>query len=156
MPLGNQNKLFLVLVADERNDMKFINTLTVITWALVMLVACGGTSGDPLNGTTWKLYSIGQYSPVPGSTTTIRFEGGQVSGLGGCNQYGGEYKVSGQTLSFSALYMTEMACTSPAGVMKQESAYLKFLGEAQSFTVTEGRLQIYRSEGQALTFVRAQ
>lgn len=135
--------------------MKLINTLTVIIYCLVMLVACGGTSGDPLNGTTWELYSIGQYSPVAGSKTTIRFEGGQVSGLGGCNQYGGEYKISGQTLSFSELYMTEMACTSPAGVMEQESAYLKFLGEAQRFEVTGGRLQVYRSDGQALTFVRA-
>jgi heat shock protein HslJ len=136
--------------------MKLINTLTVITWVLVMLVACGVTSGNPLNGTTWELYSIGQYSPVPGSKTTIRFEGGQVSGLGGCNQYGGEYKVSGQTLAFGALHMTEMACTSPAGVMEQESAYLKFLGEAQRFAVTDGQLQIYRSDGEALTFVRAQ
>ena len=135
--------------------MKLINTLTVITWVLVMLVACGITSGNPLNGTTWQLYSIGQYAPVPDSTTTIRFEDGQVSGLGGCNQYGGAYQVSGQTLSFSALYMTEMACTSPAGVMEQESAYLKFLGEVQRFEVSDGRLQIYRSDGQALTFVRA-
>jgi heat shock protein HslJ len=136
--------------------MKLINTLTVITWILVMLVACGLTSGDPLNGTTWELYSIGQYSPIPDSTTTIRFEGGQVSGLGGCNQYGGAYKVSAQTLSFRALYMTEMACTSPGGEMEQESAYLKLLGEAQRFEVTAGRLQVYGSDGEALTFVPVQ
>ena len=116
--------------------MKLINTLTVITWVLVMLVACGITSGNPLNGTTWQLYSIGQYSPVANSTTTIRFEDGQVSGLGGCNQYGGAYQVSGQTLSFSALYMTEMACTSPAGVMEQESAYLETLGAVTTFSIS--------------------
>jgi heat shock protein HslJ len=135
--------------------MKLINTLTVITWFLVMLVACGITNGNPLNGTTWELYSIGRYSPITGSKTTIRFEDGQVSGLGGCNQYGGAYQVSGQTLSFSALQMTEMACASPAGVMEQENAYLKFLGEAQSFELADGQLQMYRSDGETLTFVPA-
>ena len=136
--------------------MKLINTLTVITWVLVMLVACGGTEGDPLNGTNWELYSMGRYSPIPGSKTTIRFEDGQVSGLGGCNQYGGEYKISGQRLSFSALYMTEMACVSPEGVMDQEGRFLQFLGDAGRFEIVDGRLQLYGSEGETLTFVPIQ
>ena len=133
--------------------MKLIQTLTSITWVLVMLVACSGTSSDPLNGTTWELYSIGKYSPIAGSKTTIRFEGGQVSGLGGCNQYGGEYKSSGQTLSFSALYMTEMACMSPEGIMDQEQLFLQYLGDARSFEIVNGQLQISRSSGETLTFV---
>ena len=133
--------------------MKLIQTLTSITWVLVMLVACSGTSSDPLNGTTWELYSIGKYSPIAGSKTTIRFEGGQVSGLGGCNQYGGEYKSSGQTLSFSALYMTEMACMSPEEIMDQEQLFLQYLGDARSFEIMNGQLQISRSSGETLTFV---
>lgn len=136
--------------------MKLINTLTIITWVVIMLVACGGTSGDPLNGTSWELYSIGRYSPIAGSKTTIRFEDGQVSGLGGCNQYGGEYKNSNQLLSFSALYMTEMACMSPEGVMDQEQLFLKHLGDARSFKIVNDQLQISRSNGETLTFVPAQ
>ena len=135
--------------------MKLINTLTLITWVLVMLVACGGTSGDPLNGTTWELYSIGKYSPITGSKTTIRFEDGQVSGLGGCNQYGGEYKSSGRTLSFSMLHMTEMACMSPEEIMEQEQLFLQYLGDARSFEIVNGQLQISGSDGEALTFVPA-
>ena len=134
--------------------MKLIYTLTLITWILVMLVACGGTSGDSLNGTTWELYSIGRYSPIEGSQTTIRFENGQVSGLGGCNQYGGEYKSSNQLLSFGALYMTEMACASPEGIVDQEQLFLGYLGDAQRFGVVDDQLHIYRSDGEALTFVR--
>ena len=136
--------------------MKLINTLTLITWVLVMLVACGGTSGDPLNRTTWELYSIGKYSPIAGSKTTIRFEDGQVSGLGGCNQYGGEYKSSGQTLSFSMLHMTEMACMSPEGIMDQEQLFLQYLGDARSFEIVNGQLQISGADGEALTFVRVE
>ena len=133
--------------------MKFINTLTIVTWFLVMLVACGGTNGDPLNGTTWELYSIGRYSPIADSKTTIRFENGQVSGLGGCNQYGGEYKISGQMLSFSGLYMTEMACMSPEGIMDQEQRFLKSLGDTQNFAIVDGQLQIKQADGEVLIFV---
>ena len=136
--------------------MKLINTLTFITWIAILLVACGGTSGNPLNGTTWELYSIGKYSPITGSKTTIRFEDGQVSGLGGCNQYGGEYKSSGQTLSFSMLHMTEMACMSPEGIMDQEQLFLQYLGDARSFEIVNGQLQISGSDGEALTFVRVE
>ena len=127
----------------------------MITWILVMLVACGGTNGDPLSGTTWELYSIGQYSPITESKTTIRFENGQVSGLGGCNQYGGEYKISGQMLSFGELYMTEMACMGPEGIMDQEQRYLQSLGDARSFEIVSGQLQIKQADGEVLIFVPA-
>ena len=50
---------------------------------------------------------------------------------------------------------TLMACVDQS-MMEQESTYLKFLGEAQRFELANGQLQIYRSDGEALTFVRAQ
>ena len=135
--------------------MKLINTLTGITWILVLLVACGLTSNDPLNGTTWELHSIGRYTPLPDSMTTLRFEGGQVSGLGGCNQYGGEYQIHGDTISIDKLYATEMACLNPEGVMEQEQLFLRYLGGAQSFELADGQLQMYGSTGETLTFVPA-
>jgi heat shock protein HslJ len=135
--------------------MKLINALTLITCVAIMLVTCGGTGGDPLNGTTWELYSIGRYSPIDGSETTIRFEDGQVSGLGGCNQYGGEYESSNQSLSFSALYMTEMACMSPEGIMDQEQLFLQHLQGTRSFKLVNNQLQISRSDGETLIFVPA-
>ena len=135
--------------------MKLINTLTGITWVAIMLVACGGTGGDSLNSTTWELYSIGKYSPITGSTTTLRFEDGQAGGSGGCNQFGGEYKASGNKLTLDKLYMTEMACLSPEGIMEQEQLFLRKLGDAQRFEIVDGQLQIYGSDGETLTFVPA-
>ena len=135
--------------------MKLINTLTLITWLLVMLVACGRTEGDPLNNTSWELYSIGQYSPIPGSKVTIRFEDGQASGNASCNSFGGEYQVNGKQIKFNQMASTMRACVDQS-LMEQESAYLKFLGEAQHFELANGQLQIYRSDGEALTFVSAQ
>jgi heat shock protein HslJ len=132
--------------------MKFINALTLITWVAVLLVACGGTSGDPLNGTTWELYSMGKYSPIPDGRITIHFEGGQVSGNGGCNSYGGEYHVNGDKIEIGMLMSTLMACADPA-MMEQETTFMGALGEAQSFDIVEGRLQIAGSDGETLTFV---
>lgn len=133
--------------------MKLIQTLSSITWILVMLVACGGSSNDPLNGTTWELYSIGKYAPIADSMTTLRFENGRVSGLAGCNQFGGEYRSSKQTLAISGLYMTEMACMSPEGIMDQELLFLQYLGDVRSYQIVDGKLQISRSDGETLTFV---
>ena len=136
--------------------MKLINTLTGLTWIAIMLVACSGIGGDPLNGTTPRLYSIGSHAPIPDGKTTIRFDAGQVSGLGGCNQYGGEYQINGNTITVDKLYMTEMACISPEGIMGQEQDFLQILGNAQRFELTDSQLQIYGSDGEALTFVPAQ
>ena len=135
--------------------MKLINSLTLITWVAILLVACGGIGGDSLNGTTWELYSMGRYSPIAGSKTTVQFEDGQVSGLGGCNHYGGEYQINGNMISFDKLYMTEMACLNPEGIMDQEQRFLQYIGDARSFEIVDGQLQIYGSGGEALTFVPA-
>jgi len=134
--------------------MKLINTLTFMTWIVILLVACGGTSGDPLNNTSWELYSMGEYSPIAGSRLTIRFEEGQVSGNGGCNSYGGEYRVNGDRLKLEKLMSTLMACADPA-IMEQETIFMQVLGEAQRFDIVDGRLQMYASGGEALTFVPA-
>ena len=135
--------------------MKLINTLTVITWFVVMLVACGGTGGDPLNGTSWELYSMGKYSPIAGSRITINFKDGQVNGNSGCNTYGGDYQLNGDKIEFGMLMSTLMACADPA-MMEQESIFMQYLGGTRSFEIVDGQLQIYGSEGEALTFVPAQ
>lgn len=133
--------------------MKRIQTLSAITWIVIMLVACGGTSGDLLNNTTWELYSMGQYAPIPGSTLTIQFEDSQVSGNGGCNSFGGEYRVNGNKLE--RLMSTLMACADPA-MMEQEMIFMQALGEAQRFEIVDGQLLLYGSDGEALVFVPAQ
>jgi hypothetical protein len=50
-------------------------------------------------------------------------------------------------------FFMEMACLEPAGVMDQETMFVGFLGDAQTFQLGDGGLQIFRSDGEALTFV---
>jgi len=53
----------------------------------------------------------------------------------------------------SDIAITEMACLEPAGAMEQELMYVEFLSDAQTFRFSDGQLQIFRSDGEALTFV---
>ena len=128
------------------------NLLISLTLIAIMLSACGSFGGDSLDGTSWKLIAIGNSSPVVGSTLTLAFENGQVSGHSGCNSFGGTYKISGDKLQFDQMMSTMMACVDQS-LMEQESAFMKFLDDAQSFEIVDGQLHVYRSSGDALIFV---
>ena len=125
---------------------------------LVSLAACalpGLPTGDPLKGTSWRLVTLGGAGLIPGSQITATFEDGQVHGSAGCNSYGGSYQVSGDKLTMDAMFMTEMACMDPQGVMDQERQYLEMLGMAQTFKLSGGQLQVFSAGGEVLTFLAA-
>lgn len=136
---------------------RHLATLALATIFLLSMAACalpGLPTTDPLKGTSWRLVTIGGAGLVPGTRITATFEEGQVHGQA-CNSYGGSYKVSGDKLTVEALFMTEMACQNPEGVMEQERRYVETLGMAQTFKLSGGQLQIFVSGGEALTFVPA-
>jgi heat shock protein HslJ len=136
---------------------RHLATLTLATIILLSVAACalpGLPTGDPLKGTSWRLLTLGGAGLIPGTAITATFEDGQVHGSA-CNSYGGSYKVSGDKLTLSDLFMTEMACVEPQGIMEQERQYLEMLGMAQTFRLSSGQLQIFSSGGEALTFVPA-
>jgi heat shock protein HslJ len=125
---------------------------------LLGLTACAGIvpgTGDPLDGTSWVLTAYGTSSLIPGTEITLEWEGGEVSGSAGCNTYGGTYQLSGDSISMSDLYNTEMACMEPEGVMDQEQDFLKLLRDARSFQIVDEHLQILTAEKEALTFAPA-
>ena len=74
-------------------------------------------------------------SPVPGSTLTMSFKDGQVSGSSGCNTYSGSYTVNGDELTFGPTATTRKACADQA-VTDQETAFLAALEATASFSGT--------------------
>ena len=123
-----------------------------------LLSACGISNPfgrDPLQGTSWDLVTINGHPPVRGSHITISFENGRVSGNSGCNNYGGEYKVSGDRIEIGVLETTLMACADPA-MMDQEGTFTRFLGEAERFEITAGKLQLFAAGGESLYLLPAQ
>ena len=126
--------------------------IILLTLAATLLSACGSLGADSLTGKSWKLITIGDSSPVAGSTLTLAFESGQASGHSGCNSFGGTYQVNGNELQFEQMMSTLMACANQS-LMEQESTYMKFLGDANHFEFVDGQLHIYRPDGDALIFV---
>ncbi len=126
----------------------------ISAFLILALVACGGSAGNPLQDTGWELATLSGSDLLPGTKVTIEFAAGELSGTGGCNHYGGSYTSSGDSLSFSDIFSTEMACMEPAGILEQEAAYLAALGAADSYQMAGDRLEIFDTAGvQILVFV---
>ena len=124
--------------------------IAIIAVLALTLVACGGSDSDDLNGTSWELASLHGKDPIPETRITIEFAEDEVSGSGGCNHYGGAYIVSGDSLTFSDLFWTEMGCMEPPGILEQEMAFLAALQEARSYSFESDLLEIYDEGGDPL------
>jgi len=70
-------------------------------------------------------------------------EDGRVSGNGGCNHFGGTFKISGDGfhLTFSQLMGTQMACPD----LSLESRLFKALEMTDSFYINHNELQLIRA-----------
>lgn len=116
-----------------------------------------GQQAAPITG-SWTLvrYYDGSVwrTPVPGSEITAAFsDDGRLNGSAGCNRYFASYEANGSGLTVGPVGSTEMYC---AGTMGQETAYLRLLGNASSYTVGGDILTISDQNGRPiLTFEKA-
>jgi len=111
--------------------------------AIFVLTACAGKSSASIQG-GWKLVSYGspsdQKPAVPDVDTSIEFgSDGRMSGNVGCNSFGGDYTVSGNTITFGPVMSTMMFCDA---VSEQESGTLAVLKEKPTFVLDGGMLTI--------------
>jgi len=125
--------------------------------ALLLLAGCGGgggekaaVPGDPLADTAWELQFIRRTSALSDVTVTAEFKEGRIGGKASCNRYFASYEVKGDSLRIGPAGATKMMC--PETVMEQEDLFLAFLQEAKTFRIQDGQLQIFRADGEALTF----
>ena len=111
--------------------------------ALLILTACAGGSPATIKG-QWELVSHGSASSqtpaVADVETSIEFLDGQLSGNVGCNGFGGEYEVDGDTLKFGPVMSTMMFCE---GRMDAEQSFLTKLQAAVGYTATKKTLKIF-------------
>lgn len=111
------------------------------------LVACAGGTSASIEG-QWELVSYGpsssQTPAQPDAETSIEFIGGQMSGNVGCNGFGGEYELDGETISFGPVVSTMMFCEA---VAEQESTTLAVFQENATFSLDGDRLTITSGDG---------
>jgi len=130
--------------------LKYVGTvLAIAIFVLSLLSGCGAK--DPLAGTEWVLVDLGDRLPQEGTSVTLAFKDGQAYGSAGCNSYGGEYTLKGDEISFGAMASTLMAC-SDQGVMEQETLYLQRLAQASTYSLENGMLVLYLSDGSLMSF----
>lgn len=112
-----------------------------------------------LANTQWRLVSFGapgaETPIIEGSAVTLEFKAeGEAGGSGGCNSYGGQYQVQGDTLLLSEIVSTLMACADEA-ISQQEQQYFQAMQTIGRFELAGDQLTIwYNNEQGVLNFVR--
>jgi heat shock protein HslJ len=98
---------------------------------MVLVAACGATGPGP--SSVAAIDAAGPWQLAAGTVDGVRFlivddapvtmtvDGAQITGRSGCNQYGGEFIVEGESVRVVLTSMTEMACPEPA--MAVEAAF---------------------------------
>jgi heat shock protein HslJ len=103
-----------------------------------------GTSWDVININNGRQAVVGMVSD---STVTMAFDNeGRVSGTTGCNRYTAAYHAEGDTLRFSSVAATRMACADPA-VDEQEQAFLRALESVATLSFEGDRLDMRDADG---------
>ncbi|MEP0806185.1 MAG: META domain-containing protein [Chloroflexota bacterium] len=124
-------------------------------FVVLALNACAGGSDSPSLEGQWRLVSYGsasaQIPAAPDVETSIEFKDGQMSGNVGCNGFGGEYTVDGDTITFGPIMSTMMFCEA---VAVQESSTLAVFQEKASFVLEGDTLTIKSTDG-AMSIVLA-
>jgi heat shock protein HslJ len=143
--------------------------------ALVMLVAAttlgsccscrkSTQSHTPLKATEWKLEQIGASTVASllkekATPTLILAEDGSMGGNGGCNTFGGSFRITPSEapahkntmgeIAFSNVFSTKRYCLND----EVEMAYFSALGSIDSYTIEGNKLFLFSSGELKLVFV---
>ena len=124
-------------------------TLAAVSVAMLAVVGCGGSGGEPatLDGTSWGLVGWSLSSLDPNEfTITAAFADGTISGKSAVNNYNGPY-TQGPDNAFSVGDLASTMMAGPEPEMRAETAYLKLLSEAKSYELKNGGLTLFDSGG---------
>lgn len=120
-----------------------------LKWTLIDVISkTGNATASELEGVNWQLDSYlnpeeGNSCLLPGTEITALFEGGRISGSGGCNRYSGHYSTDGENIAISSVATTLMFCGED--ISGQEAVYLANLEKAAHYNVSGNLLKIYDS-----------
>ncbi|WP_285276571.1 META domain-containing protein [Halopseudomonas bauzanensis] len=111
------------------------------------LRGCGGDPARLLQGGEWVVEDINGGGIIDRSRVTLNFwRNGQVNGRASCNNFMGEYRLSGEGLSISSPATTRKACA--PSLMEQEQRVLRNLQTLQGFDFDDtGALLLRSAEG---------
>ncbi|HEX6661631.1 MAG TPA: META domain-containing protein [Sphingomicrobium sp.] len=112
----------------------------------LLCAGCTSIAADArtFEGTRWHAVAInGRTTPTTGNYV-VRFQRGQIGGQFGCNHFGGDYRIRGDTLTAGAIRTTMMACSEPAASF-----------EGEGFAILNQPMRMTWSSSQRLTLSNA-
>jgi len=125
--------------------------------ALLVPLAAAATAPDTdaLDGTAWIVAAIEGRQAPGGSTATLQFSDGRLSGSDGCNRFAGSYSATGSAFEVSPpLASTQMACPEP--VSTEARAFMAALEAARGYRIDGALLQLMSADGTMLLTLAAQ
>jgi heat shock protein HslJ len=101
-----------------------------------------------LTGTTWRLVQLGDRLlsfDAPEATLRLTESDSTVAGTGGCNRFGGRYRLDGASqVRFSRLASTKRLCEERT--MRVEERFLDALQRAERYRVAHRSLELFRGD----------
>lgn len=130
--------------------------LWLLLLVTLLLSACGQSQNDlnvqaNLASRSWILQSYGPASAsqnvLLNTSVTLEVDesGNKAGGSGGCNSYGGDLTVRGNSFVLKNIVSTLMACSEP-GVAEQETSYFDLLQRVTTFEKTDTTLTLIAGE----------
>lgn len=125
--------------------------------AALAATACanrGGAAAADIGGIEWVATDIAGEPAIGGKPPTLRLlrDRTVAGGHAGCNIWSGAYRIERRRIALSDLTTTRRACAEP--LMRQESAYLKLLSEANRYSATPTTLMLTTPSGTSISFIR--
>lgn len=138
------------ICTDDMSGMPYPQTVTV-QMEDARVQGCGGETKDLIEG-EWEVIELNGPPIMAGTQITMLIEAdippapgqqlqyvpgkGGVTGKAGCNQYGAEYTLTGEGISFGDAFHTEMACEPE--IMAQEADFLDALAHVTVLSFDAG------------------
>jgi heat shock protein HslJ len=143
---------------DGMSDRTYPDTVTVTVDGRIWK-GCGGDAVTAPQTSAvegdWRVELVNGRRVARGTSPTVSFRGGRVSGNASCNRFSGGFNLVRGRLTAGPLASTKMACANRAANV-QESQILAVLG--QRLTVSSnrgGKLVLAGRRGQSLTLVKS-
>jgi heat shock protein HslJ len=148
-----QERAYLKALTSARTYSVKSGTLTLSSSRGIRL-ATFGVQSQSLAGTKWDVvaYNNGKQAVVSvdaSTKLTAAFTKDHVSGFAGCNDYDATVTTAPPKITVGPVASTRKACSQPAGVMEQESAYLAALQSAATYSLQGSTLEL-RTAGDAI------
>jgi len=130
-----------------------LRSVSPVLCLAMLLGSCMEVRAVDLAGSEWRPEVVGG-AEVPGDAEMfVRFESeGKIAGAAGCNNFFGNYVITGDKIEIGPLGATRMFCTEV--VMALETGLLIALQEAQTFARQRTVLALFDEQGRELVRLR--